>query len=60
MGMMRYCTRKGGFQICNGDCYWCNRHREEEMTECPYYDPLYCDTRIGGCEGCGLKEEEEE
>lgn len=27
---------------------------------CPYYDPLYCDTRIGGCEGCGLKEEEEE
>ena len=29
MGMMRYCTRKGGFQICNGDCYWCDMYKED-------------------------------
>lgn len=28
MGMCRYCKRKGGFVICNGDCLWCPRYKE--------------------------------
>ena len=28
MGMCRYCERKKGFVICNGDCPWCILNRE--------------------------------
>lgn len=28
MGMCRYCKRKKGFVICNGDCIWCVRYKE--------------------------------
>ena len=28
MGMCRYCDRKRGFVICNGDCVWCVRYKE--------------------------------
>lgn len=30
MGMCRYCDRKKGFVICNGDCLWCDRYKESD------------------------------
>lgn len=36
MGMVRYCSRAHGFQICNGDCLHCSRYpdqREKEVTQ---------------------------
>lgn len=32
MGMCRYCQRKKGFMICNGDCLRCER-KWEDVTD---------------------------
>lgn len=32
MGMCRYCQRKQGFMICNGDCLRCDR-KWEDVTD---------------------------
>lgn len=33
MGMCRYCLRKNGFTICNGDCLNCGRSWEVDKPE---------------------------
>ena len=32
MGMCRWCERKGGFAICNGDCLRCTVMEEDGDT----------------------------